>query len=143
MQVLHVCSVASLLVTLHATNAMIPLASLILLLLVLTNFSLWDRLSINSGYKKLSDWVVDYDAEPGPVFKPLLDYRLFSGSGPGSFITCWPSRDGIYALPNVHNAQREFLGIDRYASSILRPEVSIEAEDAVCNQSKQHALRSQ
>lgn len=134
---------ASILVTLRATNVMILPASLLLLPFVLADLSLWDRLSITLGYKKLSEWADDYDAEPETVFEPLPDYRLFSGSGPGSFITCWPSKGGIYALPNIHNAQREFLGIDRYVSSILRPEVSTEAEDAFCNQSKQHTLRSQ
>jgi hypothetical protein len=126
-------------VMLRAANAMILFASLLFLPLALADLSIWDRLSITLGYKNISDWADDYDTESETVFEPLPDYRLSSGSGPGSFITCWPSKGGIYALPHVHNAQREFLGIDRYVPSILRPEVSIEAEDAFCDQSKQYA----
>lgn len=78
----------------------------------------------------MSDWADDYDAEPETVFEALLEYRLFSGYGPGSFINCWPSKGIIYALPNVYNVQREFIGIDRYESSIVGPEVLVEGEDA-------------
>lgn len=116
---------------------MILPASLLLLSFVLADLSFWDRLSITLGYKNLSDWAHDYDAEPEmPVLEPLPEYRLSTGSGPGSFITCWPSKGGIYTLPDSHIVQRQFLGIDRHVRNILRPKVSVEVEDAFCNQRK-------
>lgn len=119
---------------------MILPAGLLLLPFVLADLSFWDELSITLGYKSLSDWAHDYDAEPEmPVFDPLPEYRLSTGSDPGSSFRCWPSKGGIYKLPNSHTVQRQFLGIDRRVPYILRPEVSIEVEDAFCHQRKQYA----
>ncbi|KAK1244015.1 hypothetical protein MKX08_002153 [Trichoderma sp. CBMAI-0020] len=63
-----------------------------------------------------------------------MDPSNDNGSDSGSILTCWPSKGGIYRLSNVHNVQRQFLGFDRCAANLLRPEVSADVEDAFCNQ---------
>lgn len=114
----------------------------------LDNLSFVDRLSIcySSCYRmRLSDNNNDYagdDICEYPSQEPLPEYRLSTGSNPGSVLMCWPSKGGIYQLPNVHNVQRQFLGLDRRVAKLLRPEVSADVEDAFCDQRKQYTLMS-
>ncbi|KAL7909540.1 hypothetical protein GGI35DRAFT_450204 [Trichoderma velutinum] len=138
-------------ITLHATIAMILPASLLLLPVVLANanFSFWgcltgteldnlsflDRVSVCYSKRLIpDDYDYGYDDEPGPYWGDLPEYRLSTGTGPGSTVTCWPSKGGKYTLDNVFIIQRQFLGLDRRVDNLLRPEVSIEVEDAFCSQ---------
>ncbi|EHK41988.1 hypothetical protein TRIATDRAFT_312517 [Trichoderma atroviride IMI 206040] len=83
----------------------------------------------------------DNDRCDFPSQEPLPEYRLSTGSNPGSILMCWPSKGGIYRLSNVHNVQRQFLGFDRRVAKILRPEASADAEDAFCNQLRKLGAR--
>lgn len=151
-------------ITLRATNAMILPAGLLLLPFVLAscNFGYWDcmtnseldsigfidRLSIcySICYQMNPSDDNDYDGYDDmcdfPSQEPLPEYRLSTGSDPGSILTGWPSKGGIYRLSNVHIVQRQFLGFDRRVADLLRPEVSADVEDAFCNQRKQCVLKS-
>ncbi|KAL7944267.1 hypothetical protein V8C42DRAFT_326335 [Trichoderma barbatum] len=137
------------------TNTMILPAGLVLLPFVSANLGFWgcltgteldnlgflDRVSCCYSKSLIPD---DYDYDYGNDYaydEPGPEYRLWTGGGPGSSIICWPSKGGIYKLDNVFTTQRQFLGLDRRVPSILRPEVSIEEEDAFCNQIRKLGAR--
>ncbi|KAM0477473.1 hypothetical protein ACHAPX_005786 [Trichoderma viride] len=84
----------------------------------------------------------DYEDICGcPDQEPLPQYRLSTGSNPGSVVMCWPSKGGAYRLGNVHIVQRQFLGLDRRVAKLLRPEVSADVEDAFCDQLRKLGAR--
>lgn len=146
-------------ITLRATNAMILSAGLLLLSFAsascnvgywdcmtngdLDNLGFVDRLSTcySSCYQMGLSHNNDDDGDDGcdfPNQEPQPEYRLTTGSNPGSVVMCWPSKGGIYRLANVHNVQRQFLGLDRRIAKLLRPKVSADVEDAFCNQRKRY-----
>ncbi|KAL7943678.1 hypothetical protein V8C42DRAFT_328164 [Trichoderma barbatum] len=132
---------------------MILPAGLVLLPFVFASLGFWDEL-VSSG-RSLLGWAEreyqrrviyggnfpgegddeDYEGYEDDGFLPdLPQYRLSTTVMGRSCFTCWPSKGGFYKLNDAGIVQRQFLGIDRRAHEILRPEVSAEVEDAFCNQ---------
>ncbi|RFU73803.1 hypothetical protein TARUN_8449 [Trichoderma arundinaceum] len=107
----------------------------------LDNLGFFDRVSCCYSKSRLPD---DYDyeeEEDEPQCDNPPQYRLSTGCAPGSSIKCWPSKGGIYILNDVHIVQRQFLGLDRFVTSLPRPEASKEVEDAFCNQVRKLGAR--
>jgi hypothetical protein len=77
--------------------------------------------------------------ESSPELPPSIDFRVSFGSGPGTEVTGWPSKGGIYILTSCLGVELDFLELDRFRDT-ERPSTSDadsrSDEEAHCNRSE-------